>query len=268
MTKKIMMKVFLLLLAVVGTCQAAWCNKSSVCPVMSATKSPGVNPVKAILKQQNQSIEKLESYQCRIEYTFSQPLLESVSLRKGNLYYQRTNDASALRINFETLKQDDEQSQEYIEQYVFDGVWLTVIDYQLKQAKRYQRTELNRPIDAFELARRNFPIVGFDKADDLEKEYEVTLIEPADGKTEDFFRLNLKVKPDSIYKDDYVSVELWIDKKTGVPIKIVAVSTEEDIYEMKLIDAKVNEKIDNGIFKLKIPKEFDEEIIPLKKNKK
>jgi len=179
------------------------------------------------------------------------------------LYYQKYGKKSKLRINFKTLKQDDEKEQKYIEQYIFDGVWLTVIDYQIKQVKLYQQAEPNEPVDAFELASRNFPIIGFSKAEDLKNQFEIKLVEQQGGEAENFARLHLKVKPDSIYKDDYTSIDFWIDKKSGLPAKIVAITTEEDIYEIKLLKAKVNKKLNKKVFEVKIPKGFTVEKTPL-----
>jgi len=262
MNKRIITKVVYLLLATVGACLAGGCAKSLAA---SQPERADANSVETILKQLNQETAKLKSYQCRIEYRFSQPILESQTLRKGVLYYARFGDKSALRINFQTLKQDDEEEQKYIEHYIFDGVWLTHIDYQIKEVKRYQQAEPSEPVDAFDLASQNFPIVGFSKTEGLKNEFEIKLIEQQGGEVENFTRLHLKVKPDSIYKDDYTSIDFWIDKKLGLPAKIVAVSTEEDIYEIKLLEPKVNEGIDKKVFEVKIPDGFGEEIIPLKK---
>jgi hypothetical protein len=79
----------------------------------------------------------------------------------------------------------------------------------------------------------------------------------------------LKVKPDSIYKDDYIWLDFWIDKKSGLPARVVALSAEEDVYEIKLLKPKVNKEIDKKVFEFRIPKDFGEpEIVPLKKTKK
>jgi outer membrane lipoprotein-sorting protein len=75
----------------------------------------------------------------------------------------------------------------------------------------------------------------------------------------------LKVKPDSEYKDQYTTIDFWIDKKLYLPARIVAVSTEEDIYQIKLLKPKVNKKLDTSIFNVDIPKGFGKEVIPLKK---
>ena len=254
-----MVKIAVVMLGIAGICRAGGCVKSlDACSAECAD----ANSVEVILGRLNQAASVLKSYQGRVEYRFSQPILESQTLRKGVLYFAKCGEKSKLRINFQTLKQDDEKEQKYVEQYIFDGVWLTHIDYQIKEVKRRQLAEPNEPVDGFELARRNFPIIGFSKTEDLEKEFEIELQEES-GPSE-FIKLHLKVKPDSIYKDDYTSIDFWIDKKINLPTKIVAVSTEEDIYEIRLLEAKVNEGIDKKVFETKVPEGFGEEIIPLK----
>jgi outer membrane lipoprotein-sorting protein len=247
---------FGLLLAVVGSCRAGSAADSA--------KAADVNSLDVVLKKLALSTSELKSYQCRIEYLFSQPLFESQTLRTGRLYYQKSGRESKLRINFQTLKQDDGDQQKHIEQYIFDGVWLTHIDYQIKQVKRYQQADPNHPADAFELVSESFPIIGFDRIEDLKKQFEIKLAEQQGGRLESFIRLELEVKPDSIYKD-WPSIDFWIDKELYLPAKIVAVSTEEDIYQIRFLDAEANKKIDKKVFELKIPEGFEEEIIPLKK---
>jgi len=264
MGKKIITQAAFILLVMVNTCWAKGCGKN----LATSQLEKETCPVEAILKQLNEETLKLESYQCQIEYHFSQPVLESETLRTGVLYYQKFGKKSKLRINFNTLKQDDEEEQKYIEHYIFDGVWLTYIDYQIKEVKRYQQAEPNEPVDAFELAKRNFPIIGFTKVEELKEEFEIKLVEQQGSKSNDFIHLHLKVKPDSTYKDDYTSIDFWIDKKLYLPAKIVAVSTEEDIYQMKLLKPKVNKRIDKKVFEFKIPKGFGVETIPLKERKR
>lgn len=264
MNKRVTTKVFLLLITV-GTCRACGCaeNLTDFQP-----KRADTNSVEAVLEQLNQKTLELKSYEARIEYLVSQPLFESKTLRKGVLYYQKCGRKSALRLNFQTLKHDDEKEQKYIEQYVFDGVWLTQIDYQIKEVKRYQQAEPNEPVDVFDLAGENFPVIGFTKIEDLKKQFEIKLIEQQAGSAVDFVGLHLKVKPDSIYKDDYISIDFWIDKKLYLPAKIIAVSTEQDICQIKFLEPKVNKKIDEKVFEIKIPDGFTTETTPLKKKAK
>ena len=253
MDKRIITKVAVIILLTAGICPAAGCVKNR--PSCQGEKT-NPDPVETILRRLNRQISNLNCYQCRIEYLFTQPLFESKTFRTGTLYYKKAGKKSALRINFQTLKQDDEKSRKYIEQYIFDGQWLTVIDYQIKTVKIHQLAEPNEPVDAFELASQNFPIIGFAGTEDLKKQFEIELIKQAEGEPSQFIQLHLNVKPDSVYKDDYTSIDFWIDSKSALPARIVTVSTEGDIYQIKLLSPKVNKRIDKAVFKVRIPKGF------------
>jgi len=262
MDRKIIAKSLFILLIVVSACWAGCSAKTtSVEP-----KEKQANPVDVVLNQLSRRTKQLKFYEARVEYKVIQPVFESTTLRKGALYYAKSGRKSKLRADFKTLKQDDEKEQKYREEFIFDGVWLTRINYQIKQVSMHQLAEPNKPVDAFELAGRNLPIVGFAKIEDLKKQFDIKLVQQ-DGEQAEDIHLNLKVKSDSIYKDDYVSIDFWIDKKLGLPARINAVSTEQDIYLIKLLKPKVNKQMEQSIFDFKVPKGFGKEIIPLKKNK-
>jgi len=252
----------LLALALTMEICSAGCRSTAAQPCRPKPEDP--NSVDSILARLKQKTAGLKSYRCNIEYLFSQPLLESQTLKKGLVYYEKFGDKSKLRINFETLKQDTEPRRQYKEYYIFDGRWLTQIDYQIKSVKRRRLAEPNEPVDAFELAKKNFPILGFSNTEELKKDFEIALAgdnKPGSGR---LIKLHLKVKPRSSYKDDYTSIDFWVDSKLYLPAKIRAVSTEEDIYEIKLLDARVNKPIDPNVFEFEIPPGFGKpETIPL-----
>lgn len=279
MNKKIITKILLVLLWMTAFCRADDCSRQSAdtnnievkeCPKADVNIADAnladANSVEAVLKQLNKKASELKSYEAQIEYKYLQPLLESEALRKGVLYYAKFETKSLLRINFETLKQEDEAEQKYIEHYIFDGRWLTQINYQIKTVKKYELAEPNKPVDAFDVASENLPIIGFTKIDNLKKQFEIKLIEQKTNEPNDFVGLHLDVKPGSVYKDDYVWIDFWIDKKSALPAKVIALSAEEDIYEIKLLKPKINKGIDKKVFEFKIPGGFGEpEIVPLKK---
>lgn len=291
MNKKIVSKAVIVFLWTVSICWASECKRES-----SDTKQPveeKTNAVDAVLKQLNKKTSELISYQAQIEYNFIQPLLESEKLQKGIFYFAKLGKESKLRLNFQTRKIEDEEEEKYAVQYIvlggvylrhpdyqFEGMWLVHIDYEIEAVKYYQLAEAkepNKPVDAFDLVSRNFPMLGFTKIEDLKKQFDVTLVEQKKPGPEDFIQLHLEVKPNSIYKDDYISIDFWIDKKLGLPARIVAVSTEpatepielRDISEIKFLKPKVNKGMDKKVFEFKIPEGFDEpEIIPLRKKGK
>jgi hypothetical protein len=284
MSHKTIIKVIFVLSWAARVCWASGCTEDPQAPPQ---EKAAVEPVDAVLERLNKTTSELKSYEAEIEYKFTQPLLQSESLNKGVLYYARSGGTAAMRVNFNTRKQEDEKEQKYVEQYIvldgarlphpgqqLKGIWLVHLDYQIEEVKYYQLAEPNDPntsADIFDLASRNLPMLGFSKTEDLKKEFEVTLVEPEKGKPEDFIQVHLKVKPNSIYKDDYVSIDFWIDEKSGLPARVVAVKTEPeppfgDIQEIKFLKPKVNKGVDKTAFEFKIPKGFGEpEITPLQK---
>ena len=219
--------------------------------------------ISGILEELNRSAEKLTSYQCKIRYKYSQPLFESQTIREGRLYYLKKKQQSLLRINFDTLKLDDEKPEKKLEQYIFDGVWLTHIDYQLKQIKKYQQSEPNQPMEVFELASRHFPIIGFSNPSQLSEEFDITL---PSKQPEDQIHLRMMSRPNSIYSEQYKTIEFRADKSTHLPSEITSISCEGDIYEINLLNAKVNQKIAENTFRVKIPEDFGKPEIYLKED--
>jgi outer membrane lipoprotein-sorting protein len=264
-------QIKLLVLSVVSlilSVSASRACRSTEISTAGQTEPADANQLEAILTKLKQKTTDLQSYQAQVEYIFRQPLLESKTLRKGVLYYARFDKKSRLRLNFTTLKQDDEKEQKYLEHFIFDGIWLTHIDYQIKSVQRRQLAEPNEPIDAFDLASRNLPIVGFAKVENLRKQFEIDLVPQGLTEQTSTIQLHLKTKADSVYRNDYTFIDFWIDRKSMLPAKVIAVTTEEDIYEISLLQPKVNKKIFPEIFDFKIPGGFGEpEIIPLKQNK-
>ena len=239
----------------------AQCKGGGCCGVSTTP----ADPAKAILKKLQDKAATLNSYACRLDYTVRQTLLESQQRRMGTLRYAKLDGQAFLRIDFQTLQQDQEKPQPYREEFFFDGVWFWHIDYIAKSAERRQMTEPNKPIDPFALATRHVPVVGFSKIEEFEKQFEVTLVRPDDGDTGTHDHLHLKVKPDSNYRDDYTTIDFWIDKKLGLPTRVVAVTTEQDVHEIRLLAAEINKAPDARMRDIRVPEGFSLETVPLEK---
>ncbi len=233
------------------------------------TKTCEEKPLDIVLKKLQTHTTRLKSYQADVKYLVIQDpeLLDSRTLRKGRLYYIKEKKRSKLRINFATIKQDDDREQKQRQEFIFDGVWLTTIDYQLENVNLEQLAEENKALDVFEFISRNFPLVGFTKTDQLRKQFEINMIEPNqdDPNSVNLIHLHLKTKKDSIYKDKYKKVDFWIDKKIFLPTRIAASSTEGDIYDIQFLKPRVNKKIKKSIFKVDSPRNFDINRLPLEK---
>ena len=236
----------------------------NTCPAKKQTIAGG--EIDEILTCMNKSADRLKAYQAEIRYLFIQDpeLLDSQTLRKGELFYKKDASGSKLRVSFNTLKQDDGAEEKYIEHFIFDGVWLKKIDFQLEKVDFYQQAPEDKPIDVFEFISHRFPLLGFTNTSLLRKDFKITLIPPKDAKSNDLKGLKLLPTKDSIYKNDYSSISFWLDTATLLPARIQAKSTEGDIYDIELLESKVNKKFKNAVFKLETPKHFSQNREPLK----
>ncbi len=264
--------------AMLTACQGQVCDKAASTPSPPASVAtakpddhpqqnpPGQRTLDEILDRLRQSTVALKSYQADINYLFIQDpeLLDSRTIRRGVIYYQKDKTRSRVRIDFKTRKQDDGKEEKHREQFLFNGVWLTKIDYQLKTADFYQKAPENAPVDVFEFISYSFPIVGFSKTENLRKQFEIKILEqPADPNKP--VKLLLKVKKDSVYKDDYRDIDFWIDGRSFLPSRIVAKSTEDDIYDVRFLNMERNKIFKNTVFTVEIPESFSQNRHPIKK---
>jgi outer membrane lipoprotein-sorting protein len=214
-----------------------------------------------LLEKINLAAKDIKSCQAAVDYLFIQEpeLLNSRTLRNGTLYYQKNDKGSKLRLNFDSLKQDQAQEQKKIVQYIFDGVWLTEIDYDQRQINQYQQAPVDKPVEVFEYISRHFPIVGFTGTDVLQKQFFITLVPPK-ASEDKLIHLELKVKPDSVYKDDYTQVDLWIYKDNYLPVKIGTVLVQGDISEINLSKMELNKPLPDKVFELSAPADFSKNV--------
>lgn len=272
MNKRFLNQTITIVVLAGSLCIAQGCAETTTAqPITQTQRQDKQDKLEDVLAKLSETAPRLKSYQCKIEYLIEQPLFDSQILRTGSMYYLRNDRDSLLRIDFDTVRQDEEPAEKYVEKYVFDGIWLTQINYELKQIKMYQLIEPNdldpnQSIDAFDLITEHLPIVGFTKTDRLKHEFDIKLSEPVQAEPNAPIELRMKVKPDSIYADDYTSINFVVDRKLYLPVSITAFSTEEEISRFKFIEPEVNKALEPKIFRLSVPKDFPEpEVIPLKK---
>lgn len=222
--------------------------------------------MEAILNKLEARATDLNFYQCKLDYVFKQPLLESQTRRQGTLSYAKLGERSYLRIDFNTLQYDQEEAQPHKEQFLFDGIWGTYIDYQSHSVQRQQVAEPNAPVDAFALVSRRVPVLGFSKIEDLRKQFEIQLTQEGVPASARSYQLHLKTRAGSAYIDEYITIDVQIDKKHELPTKIVALTTEQDVHEIKLMDAKINHRVAKTLFEIEIPRDFSVDTVPLKRS--
>ncbi len=265
--KPIIKHTFLFFLGTAAFGVLAAAQTDSSCAAPTEPNNPSANTaVQAILDRMHQTAQTIQSLRADLVYLFIQDpeLLEAKTLRQGALYYTKSTGTShpCLRISFDTIQQDDEVPQLRPEHYLFDGVWLTKIDFALETVDRYQKAPVDKPVGVFDFISYNFPMVGFTDPQKLKNEFEISAL-PAPEDPNQPQQLLLKVRPDSCYKNDYTQMQVWIDRKNWLPIRLTAVSVQGDFYDLRWNNLRINEKIPDAVFQIETPSHFHQNIHPL-----
>ena len=235
-------------------------------PSPTSSDDPNTTPLEYILNRLQKNAAELTACTANIEYLFIEnpDLLDAHSLRKGRLYYAKSDGRSRVRIDFDTLKQDDFDEEKRPEVYLFDGVWLTKIDYTLEQVDLYQQAPEDEPIDALDFISHRFPLVGFSGSKQFESEFDICLVEAEVDDDPNLIHLVLTVRQESRYSKDYKKIDFWINKNLYMPHRVCALSTQDDIYDIRFFDIKTNKKIEKRTFTVETPVHFRKNIEPLK----
>ncbi len=242
--------------------------------------------VENILEKLYKKTSSLKTLQADLEYVFTQEpdLLDAKTIRKAALFYDNTDKGSKMRINFESIQYDNEEPKKHIEQFIFKNYLLIKIDYQLKTVEYHHlpKPEKDTPFDAFKFLSQNFPMVGFTNPENLKKQFRISLIEQNKKNAQnqkncrkqtsqsqeqnEKIQLFLDVKPESVYKNDYKNINLWINKNLFLPVHFHANSVNNDIYDIKLTEIVLNKKFKNAVFELETPLGFSQNTFPVKNN--
>lgn len=234
-------------------------------PNTALTQSP-CSSLERILNSLQRNARELKSCTAEIEYLFVEnpDFLGSKTLRKGQLLYLKSDDRSWVRIDFNTLKQDDFEEQQRREVYLFDGVWLTKVDFALEQVDMYQQAPADEPVDAIDFISHRFPLIGFSGGKHFESEFDVQLAETQENTDPNLTHLILSVRPDSRYSKDYKKIDFWIDNNLYLPHRVCALSTQGDIYDIRFFNIQRNKKVEKQAFAIATPPHFSKNIEPLK----
>ena len=262
MKARIVLLIFSLCLSPLAWSTTPCCTKPDSQPSEPAKPQEkpsqcGTDELGEILAKMKKATQQLTSCQAEISYLFIQDpdLLDSKTLRNGMLYYQKDDDRSQLRIRFDDIKQEDFPPEERREEYLFDGVWLTRIDFKLKQIDRIQQAPEDNPIGVFELISHNFPLIGFANIDQLSSDFDIQIPEETNDPNE-AVHLLLNVKKGSKYAKEYQKIDFWVTPDSYMPERIVAHAAQGDIHDIKFNELQINKKFKNAVFTVETPPDF------------
>ena len=221
----------------------------------TTTSAPTIDSkVLKILTQLEAAGQKYPNIEAKIDYRVDMLQTGDSETRTGKVFYQGAKDKTPakFRIHFETLRQGRGPKIRNRIDYAFDGAWLTVRKERIKQMTRYQVAPPGKKINTLQLGKGPFPVPFGQKVDTVIKYFHVSTRPPkkSDPPDTDYLKLITRKK----YRKEFsvVSLEMWIDRKVHLPIKIVARDRSENITTV-ILDRK----------SIKFPKKFSSKVFKL-----
>jgi len=176
-----------------------------------------------ILRRLEQAGEKYPNIVADLKYRELLRQYGDVEDRTGKVYFQAARgDAPAkFRVHFDYLRQGNGPRTRYPEDYVFDGQWFTIRKQRVKQHSVYQVVGPDEKIEPLELGKGRFPIPFGQKVKTVLEHFEVSTRPPKEADPPGCDYLKLVARPQHTDKLDVTWLEMWVRRKTGLPVKMV-----------------------------------------------
>jgi hypothetical protein len=220
-----------------------------------AADSSSDQEVRRILDALENAGERYATTRADLQYTVDNRMMGYKEMRTGWVAYQKAagKTPAMLRIEFDTLRLDEGRQFDEKIDYAFDGRQLSIARHKIKQINRYRIAEdqLHRPM---RLAEGPFPLPFGQKAEEMLKYFRITT-RPARGdepKNSDY--LKLTPRDDDGRQINAVSIEMWVDRDAGLPVKIISVGRDRSTTTVAFDKLQTDVKLDKSTFTL--PKPF------------
>lgn len=215
------------------------------------TQDSSIDDILLALQSRGQG---LQDFVCNVRLTDTDTATQDSSASIGKVYFQKKPDGSArIRVSFDKRQAGDRIYNEPHE-YLLDGQWLTELDAKNKKIIRRQILKPGEKINVLKLGEGPFPLpIGQDPAD-VKKQFDVTKVPPAKDDPAGTIHVRLVPKKDSQFAKRFHQIEVWIDPKADMPVRIETLDPNQtEDRTTDLSDVKVNAGVKDADFALPNP---------------
>ena len=232
---------------------------------------PAVDPAaRKILDSLEKAGDQYPTVAADINYRVDDRMTRDTETRTGAVKYRKETKKKPAKfyIRFDTLRQGKGRPIKDKIEYGFDGLWLTEAKHRLKQMTRYQVAAKGEKFDPFRLGKGPFPVPFGQKTDDIVKYFEARTRPPRDKdpNSTDYVRLTTRAK----YKQEisFLSLEMWIGRKTRLPVRIRSRDKNRKITTVVFSHIKTGVKMPDAVFHMKRPRGWEYKVERLKGKKR
>jgi len=234
-----------------------------------AAKEPPVDPaIRKILDALEAAGGK--SIRAKITHEYRDLLADDRETRIGTISFQarQGKEPAKFALNFvERIHGRKQNRSEDPVDYAFNGEWFSIVKHRAKQMMFLQVAAKGQAIQPLEIGKSPFPLPIGQKAEAVLKHFDVTRDKPdpkvrstrkrpksVGPETADYLRLITKRQFRQTI--DFLELEIWVDRETGMPVKGITLRgpkptkpTKVDVTEFGGIATDV--KFDPAIFRPK-----------------
>jgi hypothetical protein len=225
-----------------------------------ASASPPASPpvsddVRRILDQQAAAREKYKTLRADLDVEVVDRRVGDSERRTGWVVYEKADDGRAprFRIHFDTLRQGDGARLKMVLDWAFDGHWLTKADTSLRQIERFQIVAEGENRDPMGIAGGPIPLPFGQRTADVLNLYTATTRAPEQDDPADSDYILLEARPDAYRDVAAIRLEIWLDRKTHLPVKLVARDKGRKVTTAVFTKVQTNVPVDAAMFELPAP---------------
>lgn len=198
--------------------------------------------------------EKYRTVQGDLEMTVLLPQLGDSERRTGWVAYQRTSGETGekIRVHFETLQLGSGPNTRQREDYTFDGRWAVEAKHSVKQLTRWQVAAEGETVEPLRIGKGSFPPLPFgQKAAEVLEYYQAATRPQSEGDPPDADCVKLEARRARRSELHFLTLEMWVDRQTGLPVKIVGTDKDKNTKTVVLKNIKVDVAFAADMFELK-----------------
>lgn len=266
-----MMKIIAICLICVGLGGSVGTGAEAATDSCAAVEAGGGDPnavrlaagaeVEEILAVLENAGRQLQSFQAGMDYRQVQILYDTVILRNGRIYYAADGERVRAAIHFDDYVQKDIEEEakgkriDFEEMYIFDGKWLHHRNARTKTMNSWEVSKKAYNKEAFRLGKGPFPLPFAINKQDVQASFKVVKMAADQHDPADSIHLKLTPKDESSFAEEYVLMELWVSRKTALPVRIRYENTNYEITTVNWHAIKINQPLEKDVFELKPPGE-------------
>lgn len=182
----------------------------------------------AILDRLEVKGRAIEGLRCKLIYKYvTVEPVEDETVKEGVLLFARGKPNARFLIQFNKMIADGVVSR-HGELFLFDGQWLTERNDKAKTVTRRQIARKGEHMNPFELGKGPFPLPFGQKREEILRQFDVSLKKFELGDPLRTRHLHCIPRPSSALAERYRRVEIYVDQRLDLPIRIVCERVSDD----------------------------------------